>query len=124
LAHRSPDALDETVAHLGSYPFHELTTPLGLRLDHLRQVDDQGEAGPAMGHMAVPLRSFGTYAVWFPRGLMLNLAARHACKRLIDQWVANDTLPSNGEVGESIHNVVQRYLDHSELACATLIKTI
>src|SRR5207244_1833686 len=30
LAHRSPEGLDATVAHLGSYLFHELTTPLGL----------------------------------------------------------------------------------------------
>src|SRR5207247_3838386 len=30
LSHRSPQAVDEVVAHLGSYLFHELTTPLGL----------------------------------------------------------------------------------------------
>src|SRR5213078_1896254 len=40
LAHRSPEALDDAVAHLGSYLFHELTTPLGLRLDELRHVGD------------------------------------------------------------------------------------
>src|SRR5947208_142297 len=74
LAHRSPDALDETVAHLGSYLFHELTTPLGLRLEQMRHEDELGESGPAINQLSVPLRSFGTYAVWFPRGLMLNLA--------------------------------------------------
>src|SRR5262249_5792109 len=31
LAHRSPEALRDPVAHLGTYLFHQLTTPLGLR---------------------------------------------------------------------------------------------
>jgi hypothetical protein len=124
LAHRSPDALDETVAHLGSYLFHELTTPLGLRLEQLRHEDDTGESGPARGQMSVPLRSFGTYAVWFPRGLMLNLAARHACKRLIDQWLANDTMQSSGEVQAAIHQVVQRFSVHPELTDDALAKLI
>src|SRR5205823_4084687 len=59
---------------------HELTTPLGLRLDRCR-------------HLPVPagattFRSFGTYAVWFPRGLLLRLAARQACRQLIEEWQA------------------------------------
>ena len=74
--------------------------------------------------MAVPLRSFGTYAVWFPRGLMLNLAARHACKRLIDQWIASDTLQSSRDINVSIHETVQRYLDHAELTTASLIRQV
>jgi hypothetical protein len=84
LAHRSPDALDDTVAHLGSYLFHELTTPLGLRLDQLRQVDEV--SGAAAG-LVTPFRSLGTYAVWFPRGLLLRLAARKSLNRLIDGWL-------------------------------------
>ncbi len=124
LAHRSPDALDETVAHLGSYLFHELTTPLGLRLEHLRQEDGINESGPSMGQMAVSLRSFGTYAVWFPRGLMLNVASRHACKRLIDQWIATDAPPSTGELQTSIHAVVQRYAEHADLSGGALAKHI
>ncbi len=124
LAHRSPDALDETVAHLGSYLFHELTTPLGLKLEQLRHEDEMGESGPSMGQLAVPLRSFGTYAVWFPRGLMLNLAARHACKRLIQQWVANDTMQSCGEVQSAIQTTVHRFTGHGELGGASLAKHI
>jgi hypothetical protein len=124
LAHRSPDALEETVAHLGSYLFHELTTPLGLRLDHLRHKDDRGDAGPDMGQMAIPLRSFGTYAVWFPRGLMLNLASRHACKRLIDQWVANDTLQNGGDVQAAITSLVHRYTTHADFTPPALARHI
>jgi hypothetical protein len=88
LAHRSPQALDEAVAHLGSYLFHEVTTPLGLRLDQIRR-DAAGEDG-ALGRagVAASFRSFGTYAVWFPRGLLLRLAARLACRKTIEGWLA------------------------------------
>src|SRR5262249_57170877 len=61
LAHRSPEAMREAVAHLGSYLFHELTTPLGLRLDQARKAEAAHGAG-------TPFRSLGTYSVWFPRG--------------------------------------------------------
>ena len=37
LSHRTPESLDDTVSHLGSYLFHELTTPLGIRLEHVRR---------------------------------------------------------------------------------------
>lgn len=85
-SNRGPDALDETLAHLGSYLFHEITTPLGLRLDHFRYPADS-QSPNALA--ATPLRSFGTYAVWFPRGLLLRLAARQACRRLIEGWMAS-----------------------------------
>src|SRR5206468_9589502 len=90
LGHRSPGALRDAVAHLGSYLFHELTTPLGLRLDRSR-------------HLPVPagataFRSFGTYAVWFPRGLLLRLAARQACRKLCDEWQAGGTPTASAEV--------------------------
>jgi hypothetical protein len=82
LAHRGPQTLRDAVAHLGSYLFHELTTPLGLRLDRYRN--------PAMALGATIFRSFGTHAVWFPRGLLLRAAARQACSRLLRDWQALD----------------------------------
>jgi serine/threonine protein kinase len=88
LAHRSPDALEQTVSHLGSYLFHELTTPLGLRLDHLRHENLGDSHGAPLAGVTTLFRSFGTYAVWFPRGLLLRLAARRACRRLVEGWVA------------------------------------
>src|SRR5262249_3916902 len=78
LANRSPTALRDVVSHLASYLFHELTTPFGIRLDRLRM------AGSAGG--LTPFRSFGTYAVWFPRGLLLRAASRRACIPLIRNW--------------------------------------
>jgi serine/threonine protein kinase len=80
--HRSPEGLRDAIAHLGSYLFHELTTPLGARLDRERLLPVP--AG------ATIFRSFGTYAVWFPRGLLLRVAARAACARLIQDWQAEN----------------------------------
>jgi serine/threonine protein kinase len=90
LAHRSPESLREAVAHLGSYLFHELTTPLGLRLDRCRH------PMPTLG--MTPFRSFGTYAVWFPRGLLLRQAARQACARLIEDWQTAGIPTAHAEV--------------------------
>jgi hypothetical protein len=89
-ANRSPEARRDAVAHLGSYLFHELTTPLGPRLDRGRQVP--GAVG------ATPFRSFGTYGVWFPRGLLLRLAGRDACKRLLEDWQATGEPTAAAEV--------------------------
>jgi serine/threonine protein kinase len=77
LTHRTPEARRDAMAHLGSYLFHELTTPLGPRLERTR-----------ISRGGLPFRSFGTYGVWFPRGLLLHLAARGACQRLLEQWQA------------------------------------
>jgi serine/threonine protein kinase len=77
LTHRTPEARRDAMAHLGSYLFHELTTPLSTRLEQVRR-----------SRNVLPFRSFGTYAVWFPRGLLLHLAARVACQRLLEKWQA------------------------------------
>jgi serine/threonine protein kinase len=88
--HRTPECRRDVMAHLGSYLFHELTTPLGLRLDRLRSgrvgsgSDRRGPAEPP----GCAFRSLGTYGVWFPRGLLLRLAARGACGRLLEEWQA------------------------------------
>jgi serine/threonine protein kinase len=90
LSHRTPEARRDAMAHLGSYLFHELVTPLGLRLDRCRL-----KHGPAD---ATAFRSLGTYAVWFPRGLMLRLAARAACQHLFEEWQAPDELTARDEL--------------------------
>ena len=78
LTHRTPEARRDAMAHLGSYLFHELTTTLGQRLERTR-----------IARGVLPFRSFGTYGVWFPRGLLLHLAARGACQRILDEWQAD-----------------------------------
>src|SRR5262249_25620018 len=77
LENRSPESRRDAMAHLGTYLFHDLTPPLGIRLDQSRL---------RRGQESSPFRSLGTYAVWFPRGLLLRLAAREACRRLIEIW--------------------------------------
>jgi hypothetical protein len=98
LGHRSPEAIRDAVAHLGSYLFHDLTTPLGLRLDRCRQ--HPAAAG------ATGFRSFGTYAVWFPRGLLLRLAARHACRQLMQEWQAVGEATAQAEVDAACARVL------------------
>jgi hypothetical protein len=84
MAHRTPEALSDAVGHVGSYVFHDLTTALGARLDRCRHARrTEGET---------PFRSLGTFSVWFPRGLMLRMAARQACARLVQQWEATEEL--------------------------------
>jgi serine/threonine protein kinase len=116
LRNRTPESRRDCLAHLGSYLFHELTTPLSNRLDQLR-----------LKHTSIPFRSLGTYGVWFPRGLLLRLAARMACQRLLDQWQAPELPPrdkvdpmgKNSPSPESIHSLLEaaraRILADSEL---------
>ncbi|MBV9124964.1 MAG: protein kinase, partial [Planctomycetes bacterium] len=89
LVHRNPEGLRDAVAHLGSYLFHELTTPLGLRVERSRLPSSTG---------GMPFRSFGTYAVWFPRGLLLRLAGQRACYRLLQEWQAGGEPTALAEV--------------------------
>lgn len=124
LAHRSPEAVDETVAHLGSYLFHELTTPVGLRLDQMRLADQFGESGPAAGALSVPIRSFGTYAVWFPRGLLLHLAARQACQRLVEGWAAAEAVELLPEVRAAAEKTVQTFSQLPDLTADALATRI
>ena len=106
------------MAHLGSYLFHELTTPLGLRLD-------AQPAASAPAGDAVPFRSLGTYGVWFPRGLLLRLAARRVCQRLLEEWqapVKEDLLL--GDEGAVLEAAQARVLADPELQPESLARRI
>jgi eukaryotic-like serine/threonine-protein kinase len=100
---RSPSALRDQVAHTCSYLFHELTTPLGLHLDRVRERRVAAES--------LVFRSFGTYAVWYPRGLLLRLAARKVCCDLVEQWCAQG--PPNA--AQEIEAACSRILAEHEL---------
>src|SRR5205807_1568782 len=114
LAHRSPEALRDVVAHLGNYLFHELVTPLGLRLDRDRHLN------PSAG--LTPFRSFGTYAVWFPRGLLLRLAARQACVRLLRDWQTIGEPTAQAEVEAACARALADPDLRFESACAQIEK--
>jgi hypothetical protein len=122
LAHRTPEALDAAVAHLGSYLFHELTTPLGVRLDQIRQISEVSES--AVGGLTTPFRSFGTYAVWFPRGLLLRMAARKACQRLIEGWIVTGERELAPEVASHLASVCDELLSNPHLRSDVLQQRI
>jgi serine/threonine protein kinase len=116
LGHRSPEAMRDAVAHLGSYVFHDLTTPLGLRLERSRR-----ETATALGDTR--FRSFGTYGVWFPRGLMLRLAARQACERLVEHWQATGVPTAHAEVEAACARALADPGLQFEALCARLEET-
>src|SRR5262249_48666905 len=102
----------DSLAHMGSYLFHELTTPLGLRLDQgrIKRCDP------------TPFRSLGTFGVWFPRGLLLRVAARRCCQRLLEDWEqAGSLTPAEQTVMEAAR---ARVLADPELAPESLATRI
>ena len=78
MAERSSQAFRDVVSHLAGYISHDLTTPLGPALERVRTAP--AEFGRS------PFRGFGTYGVWFPRGLLLRTAAQKICTRLVKDW--------------------------------------
>jgi serine/threonine protein kinase len=121
LGHRSPDALDDCLGHLGSYLFHELATPLGGRLEHLRLEDS---VAAAHGILHAPIRSFGTYAVWFPRGLLLRMAARHTCRKLIDGWMMENEADLSAAATDAITTFVDKVVHEPGLTIEALMNRI
>jgi eukaryotic-like serine/threonine-protein kinase len=87
---RTPDAEHECVARLATYLVHDLATPLGADLDRRRESDPPPQT--------VPFRGFGTATVWYPRGLLLHVAARMTCARMLDRWRASDGPTAIAEV--------------------------
>jgi len=75
---RSSAAFRDVISHLAGYVAHDLTTPLGSALEQLRL--------RPTGFGRSPFRTFGTYGVWFPRGLLLRAAAQKICLRLLKIW--------------------------------------
>jgi eukaryotic-like serine/threonine-protein kinase len=103
LENRSPQAFEECVAHLSTYLTQELTAPLGFELEMQRDIKHDPDR--------TPFRSFGTYGIWFPRGLMLRSAARQMCQRLIEGWQE----ASADYATNSIDELCQRTLGAPEL---------
>jgi serine/threonine protein kinase len=78
---RTAAAFRDCVSHLAGYVAHDLTTPLGPALERIRRQPP--------GFDRTPFRTFGTYGVWFPRGLLLRAAAQRIGLRLVRQWQAD-----------------------------------
>ena len=82
LAEKTGTAFRDCMSHLSGYVAHDLTTPLGPALEQIRRK-------PAAFGMS-PFRGFGTYGVWFPRGLLLRAAAHRICRDLVARWKAEE----------------------------------
>jgi serine/threonine protein kinase len=85
MSERTTDAFRDCVSHLAGYVAHDLTTPFGVGLEKLRK-----RAAPPG---RTPFRGFGTFGVWFPRGLLLRSAARQQCLRFLKGWCGTSTGP-------------------------------
>ena len=83
MAQRTSEAFRDCTSHLAGYVASELTTPLGAVLENYRFEPMQSGRSP--------FRGFGTFGVWYPRGLLLRSAARQKCIDLLREW---STMPS------------------------------
>jgi serine/threonine protein kinase len=87
IAQRTSEAFRDCLSHLSGYITQELTTPLGSGLDDFRRKSPKENR--------TPFRGFGTFGVWYPRGLLLRSAARQLFLRLAKSWTASPAeLPS------------------------------
>src|SRR5262249_11390744 len=93
----SAQAFRDCISHLAGYVAHDLTTPLGSALEQLRR--------RPQGFHRSPFRGFGTYGVWFPRGLLLRAAAQKICTSLIREWHL-DAPPHQPERIEAVVNQI------------------
>jgi serine/threonine protein kinase len=103
---RTKAAFDDCLANLAGYVTHDLTTPLGATLEQGRRTD------PEVGR--TPFRQFGTFGLWYPRGLVVRNAARQLCADLVREW-AN---PSPAHMPGEVQAVVDRLLNDERLAPA------
>ncbi|MFO0812895.1 MAG: tubulin-like doman-containing protein [Gemmatales bacterium] len=96
---RSHGTMREVASRVASYVFNDLATPLGRMLmpSRLQQYSKVG----------TPFRSFGTYNVWYPRGLMLRIASRQAAQRLIKQWLREEPTQRLQEVEAETQGMLQ-----------------
>jgi len=109
---RTPAAVRECVAHVATFLTHDLATSLGGRLEESRtQPHDPN---------AVAFRTFGTSTVWYPRGLLLRVSARHACERLLDIWRSTGQPTAPDEIDHVISQATTDAGLHGEALLAAL----
>jgi eukaryotic-like serine/threonine-protein kinase len=89
---RSPEAVRDTIAHLATFVTQDVSSILGPSLERERR--------SAFGEKTA-FRSFGTFTSWFPRGLLLRVAARRAVAKLTEVWQAT-VLPNSIEIIDQI----------------------
>jgi hypothetical protein len=109
---RTPAAVRECVAHVATFLAHDLATPLGARLEESRT--------KSIDANSIGFRTFGTSTIWYPRGLLLRVAARHACERLLDIWRSSGQPTAQVEIDD----VVARSTSDPELHGESLLAAL
>jgi serine/threonine protein kinase len=109
---RTTSAFRDVISHLAGYVAHELTTPLGHALEQVRKRPSTYDRSP--------FRTFGTYGVWFPRGLLLRAAAQRIGLGLLKVWRSDAPPTDLGPVNE----VVARTTDDPRLKPAAIREQI
>lgn len=109
---RTPAAERETVAHVATFLMHDLATPLGGQLEDRRL--QPGDAN------SIPFRTFGTSTVWYPRGLLLRVAARHACEQLLDIWRSTGQPNAQQQIDDIVAGATADPALHGETLLAAL----
>jgi hypothetical protein len=92
LENRTPEAHRDCLSHVASYLSHEMLTVLGNDLESKR-----GDRPPGV----TSFRSLGTHSIWFPRGLLLRVAARQVASALIGDWQSTEIDESAQDVEET-----------------------
>ncbi|HEY3789560.1 MAG TPA: tubulin-like doman-containing protein, partial [Urbifossiella sp.] len=95
---RTSSAFRDCVSHLAGYVAHDLTTPLGAALEQIRLQQT------AFGRS--PFRGFGTYGVWFPRGLLLRAAAQKICIDLVRSWHKDAPPPDTAHIDRLVAQIM------------------
>ncbi|HMP60882.1 MAG TPA: tubulin-like doman-containing protein [Gemmatales bacterium] len=113
VGHRGPGVVREVASRLASYIFHDLGSVFGAVLDQSRR-----RPAPELDS---PFRSFGAYTIWFPRGLMLRVAARLGSERMINAWL-NPQLDHSWQ--DAIHSACDQLLSDPLFANETLIQRL
>lgn len=101
MAERTAGAFRDCVNHLAGYVAHDLTTPFGTGLEKIRK------ATPPVGR--TPFRGFGTFGVWYPRGLLLRSAARQLCVRFLRSWADAPGPALPAEADRVLHIILTDY---------------
>jgi hypothetical protein len=94
------------VAHIATFLIHDLATPLGARLENQRTEPHDPNS--------INFRTFGTSTIWYPRGLLLRVAARHACERLLDIWRSAGQPTAPQEIDQAIAQAISDPVLHGE----------
>jgi hypothetical protein len=109
---RTPAAVRECVAHVATFLTHDLATPLGSRLEDGRTEPNDPNA--------ISFRTFGTSTIWYPRGLLLRVAARRACERLLDIWRSSGQPTAPQEIDDAVAQATVDAGLHGEALLAAL----